>query len=127
IRRLWLKGDRAGTSDIFAEALPGYPDGISRGPRGTFWVALFTLRNSTADALAASPFLTRLVWRLPTFLLPKPQSYGLVVEFDASGNPLRSFHDETGAHLTAITSVEEVAGSLYLGTLHASQIGRLAL
>ena len=127
IRRLWLKGDKAGTSDIFAEALPGYPDGISRGPRGTFWVALFTLRNSTADALAASPFLTRLVWRLPTFLLPKPQSYGLVVEFDASGNPLRSFHDETGAHLTAITSVEEVAGSLYLGTLHASQIGRLAL
>ncbi|MBL4688671.1 MAG: strictosidine synthase family protein, partial [Nannocystaceae bacterium] len=31
IRRLWLKGDKAGTSDIFAEALPGYPDGISRG------------------------------------------------------------------------------------------------
>lgn len=127
IRRLWLTGEKAGSVDVFADELPGYPDGISRSPRGTFWVAFFTLRNPTADRLAPSPFLTKVVWRLPTALLPKPQKYGLVLELDSEGNILRSLQDTTGEHLTTITSVEEVDGTLYFGTLHDARIGRLRL
>ncbi len=127
VRRLWLEGDAAGTDDIFVDELPGYPDGISRGPRGTFWIAFFTLRNPTADRLAPSPFLTKLVWRLPKFLLPKPELYGLAIEYDVEGQPVRSFHDVGGTNLTTVTSVEEVGGVLYFGTLRASQLGRLRL
>jgi coenzyme PQQ biosynthesis protein B len=127
IRRYWLTGERAGTHDVFAEGLPGYPDGVSRSPRGTFWVAFFTVRNPTADRLAPSPFLTKVVWRLPAFLLPTPQKVGLVLELDDEGNVLRSLHDTTGEHMATITSVEEVDGTLHLGTLHAAQIGRLRL
>jgi sugar lactone lactonase YvrE len=127
IRRYWLTGEKAGTDDVFADDLPGYPDGVSRSPRGTFWVAVFTVRNPTADRLAPSPFLTKVVWRLPKVLLPAPQKVGLVLELDARGDVLRSLHDTTGEHLTTITSVEEVDGTLHLGTLHDARIGRLRL
>ncbi len=127
VTRYWLTGERAGTHDVLIEGLPGYPDGISRSPRGTFWIAFFTVRNPAAKKLAPSPFLTKLVWRLPKALLPKAAKVGLAIEVDADGKVLRSLHDPEGSRFATITSVEEVDGHLYLGTLHASRIGRLAL
>ncbi|MEJ2120866.1 MAG: SMP-30/gluconolactonase/LRE family protein [Alphaproteobacteria bacterium] len=52
IRRHWLKGPKAGQSDIFIDNLPGFPDNISANGKGTFWLAMFTVRNPAADALA---------------------------------------------------------------------------
>ena len=31
IQRYWLKGDRAGQTEVFAENLPGFPDNIASG------------------------------------------------------------------------------------------------
>ncbi|KAL6846071.1 hypothetical protein ACP4OV_023519 [Aristida adscensionis] len=39
LRRYWLRGPRAGSSETFAE-LPGYPDNVRRDGRGGYWVAL---------------------------------------------------------------------------------------
>lgn len=127
IKRYWLEGDAAGTAEIFVDNLPGFPDGVSRSPRGTYWVAMFTMRNPDADNLAPSPFMKKLIWRLPRALLPKPAKYGLVLELDADGKIVRSLHDTQGAHFWFITSAEEVDGKLYLGTLHDPRVGRLAL
>ncbi len=127
IRRYWLTGPKAGSSEVFYDNLPGYPDGVSRSPRGTYWVAMFTLRNTAADKLAPNPFMKKLMWRLPKALLPKPALYGLVIELDENGKVLRSLHDPSGEHFATVTSAEEVNGTLYLGTLHAPRIGRLSL
>src|SRR5256886_969201 len=43
LRRVWLRGDRAGTDDVFVENLPGIPANVSTGPDGLFWVALARL------------------------------------------------------------------------------------
>ena len=127
VRRYWLTGDRAGEHEVFADDLPGYPDGISRSPRGTYWVAMFTPRNPTADRLAPSPFLTKVVWRLPKFMLPKPVRVGLILELDGEGNVVRTLQDPEGEVIVTITSVEEVDDQLYLGTLHEPYFGRLKL
>ena len=127
IRRLWLAGPNEGTAEIFADGLPGYVDGVSRSPRGTFWVAVFAPRSPAADTLTPRPFLTKVARRIPQALLPKPERYGLVLELDETGKILRSLHDPGGAHLTTITSAEEVDGVLYLGSLKAKQVGRLQL
>jgi sugar lactone lactonase YvrE len=127
VRRVWLEGERKGTRDVFAAGLPGYPDGISRSPRGTYWVAMFTLRNPRGDWLAPRPFAKQVVTRLPRFLWPKPERYGLVIELDADGKVLRSLHDPGGEHFANVTSAEEHDGALYLGTLHEARFGRLAL
>lgn len=118
IRRYWLKGDRAGTSDVFLDNLPGFPDNLSadRAAR-RFWIALFTVRNPVMDRLHPHPFLKDQLAKLPGFLWPKPEPYGLVVEMDESGKILRSLQDPGGRRVRGITSAEPHGGKLYLGSL----------
>ncbi len=127
VTRLWLTGERAGEREILIDNLPGFPDGISRGPRGTFWIALFTVRNPAMDRLHPHPFLKTRLAALPAGLWPKPVPYGLVLEIDASGRVLRSLHDSTGGHVSQVTSVEEVGGLLYLGNLERGGVARCRL
>lgn len=127
ITRYWLKGPKAGTSDIFIDNLPGFPDGISANRKGTFWVALFTIRNDIADKLHPFPFLKFLMSKLPRAFWPKPFPYGLVLALDEKGNIIRSLHDPTGEHVTEITSAQEHQGYLYLGSLHSDKIGKYEL
>lgn len=126
ITRYWLKGERSGTSDIFLDNLPGFPDNISTNDDGSFWLALFTIRKPLADMIHPYPFAKKLLARLPKFFWPKPAYYGLVVAVDARGRITRSLHDPTGQHLREITSVREHNGELYLGTLHDDHLGKLA-
>ena len=36
VLRYWLKGKKKGETDIFIDNLPGFPNGISRRPDGSF-------------------------------------------------------------------------------------------
>jgi sugar lactone lactonase YvrE len=127
ISRHWLKGPRAGVTEPFADDLPGFPDGVAASGRGTFWVAMFTVRNPAGDFLAPRPFLKQMVANLPRFLWPKPAPYGLVIELDERGGVVRSLHDSTGAYVEQVTSAHEYAGKLYLGHLHRDRISRIPL
>jgi sugar lactone lactonase YvrE len=127
VTRYWLKGARAGTADTFADNLPGFPDNLDRSPRGTFWVALFTVRNDLMDALHPHPWAKSLLAKLPKFTWPKPAPYGFVVELDALGHVIRSFQDPGGRRVRQITTAREHDGRLYLGTLDNRWIGRFDL
>lgn len=127
ITRYWLKGEKAGTHDIFMDNLPGFPDGISQSGRGTFWIALATLRNADADNLHPHPALKNLVAKLPEALRPKPARYGLVTEVDESGKPLRSLHDPAGQVAYMVTSAQEHEGHLYLGSIANNAVIRVKL
>lgn len=127
IRRFWLKGPRAGQSEIFVDNLPGFPDNITANRRGTFWLALFTVRNDLMDAMHPSPLAKKVVSRLPKLLWPKPEPYGLVLALNERGEILRSLHDPGGRRLKEITCAREHGGFLYLGSLHNDRIGRYRL
>lgn len=127
LTRYWLTGAKAGTSEVFAEGLPGFPDGVSQSGRGTFWVAMFTVRNKAGDFLAPRPFLKKMVANLPRFLWPAPDRYGLVLELDETGKIVRSLHDTTGGYVEQVTSAHEQGGKLYLGHLHRDRITRIPL
>ena len=134
IRRLWLRGPKAGTSEIFIDRLPGFPDGVSTATADptarvsagvAFWVAMFTVRNPLVEEF----FHPRPWWKerlalLPRFLWPRPEPYGLVLGLDRDGEIVEALHDPGGRRVREITSVEEVDGALYLGTLHGDWIGR---
>ncbi|MEA3471069.1 MAG: SMP-30/gluconolactonase/LRE family protein [Thermodesulfobacteriota bacterium] len=124
IIRYWLTGPKAGSSDIFADNLPGFPDGISADRKGTFWMALFTVRNPLMDKIHPYPVLKTLLSKLPQSLWPKPVPYGFVLALDEDGNIIKSLQEPTGKHLREITSVEEHNGYLYLGSLHNDRIGK---
>jgi sugar lactone lactonase YvrE len=127
ITRYWLKGDRAGKSDVFVDNLPGYPDNITSNRHGTFWLALFTVRNDAGDWLSPRPFVKSALAKLPRAFWPKPQPYGFVVKLDENGKILASFQDPSGSHVPAITSAFERDGYLYLGSLSNHFIGKFKL
>lgn len=127
IRRYWLKGPKAGTSDIFIDNLPGFPDNISSNGKGDFWLALFTVRNPTMDKLHPYPFLKKQLSKLPKAVWPKPEPYGFVLQLDENAQVVRSLQDPTGQHLKEITSAKEHKGYLYLGSLHNDRVGKFSL
>ena len=76
IIRYWLKGPLSGTKEVFVENLPGFPDGVSRGSNGIFWVAFTSPRQAPLDFISNKPFLRKMILRLPAALHPKPKDYG---------------------------------------------------
>lgn len=127
IIQYWLKGPKVGTHEIFIDNLPGFPDNISSNRKGTFWLALFTVRNETADKLHPFPFLKTQLSKLPKAFWPKPKPYGLVLALDEQGQIIQSLQEPTGKHLKEITSAREHNGYLYLGSLHNDRIGKYRL
>jgi len=127
VLRHWLKGPRAGTTDVFAENIAGFPDNIGRSPRGTVWIGLFTVSNPLMDALHPRRWAKGLLSKLPRFAWPRPAPYGLVLEMDEGGRVLRTLHDPGGERVRQITTAREHEGRLYLGNLDERWIGRVTL
>ncbi len=127
IVRYWLKGEKAGSHDIFIDNLPGFPDGISSNRKGRFWLALPTLRLPAMDSMHPKPWLKNISAKLPDWLKPKPIDYGFILGLDEEGNIVTSLHDPSGENLREITSVEEHNGYLYIGSLSNDRIGKFDL
>ena len=65
--RLWLTGERAGTTDLFADDLPGYPDNIARGSDGLIWVTIASPVDPLVELLRerAPLFVRKAATRIP--------------------------------------------------------------
>jgi sugar lactone lactonase YvrE len=125
ILRVWLTRAKAGLAEPLLEALPGFPDNLTRGREGRYWVALISPRNALLDRLADKPRLRKVMQRLPAFVRPQAVSYGHIVAFNSDGEVVADLQAPDGAY-PLITSVTETADYLYLGSLVAPAIGRLA-
>lgn len=126
IQRVWLKGPRAGQTEVFADNLPGLPDNISLdAERGLFWLALYAPRNPALDFMADKPWLRKIAYRLPSALQPQPQKLGFVLGLDSSGTVVHNLQASGPDAYAPITSVEAAGDSLYLGSLLQPAIGRL--
>jgi sugar lactone lactonase YvrE len=129
IRRLWLKGDKAGQVDIFMENLPGMPDNISRGKDGIIWVALAQgpAIRKTIDDLAPHPTLRNAIYKLPDGLRPAPKPYARVLGVNQAGEVVHDLQDAIGDVYTTITGVREHDGVLYFGSIEEHAVGRVVL
>lgn len=127
VTRYWLKGEKAGTSDVFIDNLPGFPDGISSNRKGTFWLALPSPRNPDIDKLHTNVFMKKLIAKLPVWMQPSAIHRGMVVGLNEQGEVTATYHDPNGENVYMITSVEQVSNTLYLGSLEAPHVGRLNL
>lgn len=117
VRRFWIAGERAGQDEVLIDNLPGFPDGISTGTGGVFWIAVASPRNALVDRASALPWLRRVFVRLPTFLQPKPEHVAHVIGVDADGRVVHDLRDPAGSAIATVTSVQERNGRLYLGSL----------
>ena len=123
IARYWLIGPRAGQSDIFASALPGYPDNLTYNGRGIFWVALPSPRNRALEGLAGWPWLRKVLQRMPAQVREqKLDRNAWVLAFNTEGQVVRNLQDRAGSY-GPVASVTEANGRLYFGSIDTTAIG----
>ena len=128
VLRYWLKGDKAGSSDVFIDNLPGFPDNITYNGRDTFWLALFAPRDPLLDhLLPGPPFLRKLVARLPASMQPKPVMHASAVALGLDGKVKAALQYRGPDAFAPITSVREHGDWLYFGSLSYPGFGRIAL
>jgi sugar lactone lactonase YvrE len=129
VLRYWLKGDKAGTRDVFIDNLPGFPDNISFNGHDRYWVAIFAPRDALLDKTlpAGNEWLRKIVYRLPKFLQPRPRDYAFALGFDLDGKVVANLQYEGKGAFAPITSVREYGPWLYFGSLTNTAIGRLPL
>lgn len=117
LQRYWLRGPRAGSSDVLIDNLAGFPDNISTGSDGLIWVTQASPRNKLLDFLhPRHPALRKLAWALPEALQPHPVRIVWLLGVDDTG---RVVHDirYPGHDYHMVTGVREQGGVLYLGSL----------
>jgi sugar lactone lactonase YvrE len=105
VLRYWLRGAKAGKSEVFAK-VDGYPDNIKRNAQGEFWVALNTGQAKVHGVGAADDQLQAVAVRLA--------EGGEVLEV------LRGRHTNN-----TVSEVVERNGTLWLGSGVTSFLGEL--
>lgn len=124
ILRHWLRGPAAGSTEVILDNLPGFPDNINNGLNGRFWIGLVAPRNKSLDALSGSPFLRKVVQRLPAVMRPRAMPSSHVIAITGEGDVLMNLQDPA-ARFASLTGVLETRDSLYLTSLFGSQLGVL--
>lgn len=124
VTRFWIAGPKKGEAETLIGALPSFPDNISTGQDGRYWVALVSPRNPIVDDLSGSPFMRKVIQRMPKFLRPQAVAYGHIIAIDDSGSVLTDLQDQDGGY-PINTSVTETDDYLYIGSLVTPVLGRL--
>lgn len=109
---------------VLIDGLPGYPDNLTRGEDGRYWVGLVKPRSAFIDRHAGRPWLRAMALRLPSSLWPVPPAYGHVFAFDAAGHIVDNLQDPSGSY-PSTTGVTEAFGRRYVQSLHADALGYL--
>lgn len=125
VDRLWLRGDRAGEFEVFADNLPGFPDNLTFG-EGVLWVAAPSPRQRAVDALMPHPRLRKVVYRLPASLKPRPVRHGMVLGLAPDGSVRHNLQDASG-RVAITTSARLHDGRLFVGSLTEPSIAVLDL
>jgi sugar lactone lactonase YvrE len=123
--RFWISGPKKGKSETLIEALPSFPDNISTGMDGRYWVAFVSPRNPLIDKLSGNPLIRKVIQRMPAFLRPKAVPYGHIMAIDDKGSVLADLQDSDGEY-PLNTSVTETKDYLYIGSLIAPVMARLS-
>jgi sugar lactone lactonase YvrE len=127
ILRYWLKGDKAGQTDIFIDNLPGFPNGISLRKDGSYWLGFSTKRTDALDKIHGKPGMKKWVYGLPYWIQPKPEKFGMVMNISRDGKILESLFDTKGRVMPEAGAVKEYKGHLYMGGDVVSHIGKYKL
>lgn len=122
LSRYWLKGDKAGTSEVFAQ-LPGFPDNVRTNDKGEFWVAIHCRATRVAYLTSIYPRLSKFLLKLPIparmqfFLRNGGRLHAVIAKYSPEGKLLELLEDQQGKVVRAVSEVEEKDGKLWLGSV----------
>lgn len=126
VRRVFVRGPRAGQNEIFMDALPGFVDGISAAEDGElFWLAFYAPRNAVLDHASGKPWLRKLLHRIPVPLQPQPERHPFVIGIDPDARVVYNLQDSSGERFAMTTSAEQAGDWLYIGSLSEPNFARI--
>jgi sugar lactone lactonase YvrE len=125
VMKHWIAGEKSGRSEVLIGNLPGFPDNVSTGTGGVFWIAIGSPRNAILDGLAGAPFLRKVIMRLPEVLQPQPEKTARTIGVDETGRVVADLFDPDGEKIYMVTAVVERQGRLYFGSLYDSAFARM--
>ncbi|MEE2785964.1 MAG: SMP-30/gluconolactonase/LRE family protein [Myxococcota bacterium] len=121
-RLLKWRRDRPSTKpEVVAGPFPGFPDNVTRGQAGRYWVGIVSERSRLLDALSDWPSLRKMAYRLPLFLQPQARSTGFIFALDDQyrvGHVLRGASTALGYTVSAV----ERGGDLIISRLHGDSL-----
>lgn len=127
IVRYWLQGNKAGTSDVLIDGLPGFPDNIRTDADGNYWVAIPSLRDPLLDALADKPAVRKAMAKLLNYVqFPiKPKAMALAI--NPQGTVIANLQaDKAGDYYYYVTQVTPFDGKLYFGSVHINGVATIS-
>ena len=124
VLQYFIAGPKFGTTKVFIDNLPGFPDNIAKALDGGYWLDFASPRSNSLDNLSNSPFLRKVVQRLPAFMRPKASNYGHVIKISEKGKVIVDLQDPSGAY-PLTTGVLETADKLYISSLSAPHVAVL--
>jgi sugar lactone lactonase YvrE len=125
VLRYWLQGPNQGSSEIVLDNLPGFPDNINNGLNGRFWIGLVAPRSAILDRYSGSPFIRKIMQRLPAALRPRAVPSTHLIAIDGDGNVLMNLQD-SAARFPAITGAFETRRNLYLTSLFGNRLAKVS-
>ncbi|XP_013586150.1 PREDICTED: protein STRICTOSIDINE SYNTHASE-LIKE 3 [Brassica oleracea var. oleracea] len=127
LRKYWLKGEKAGTSEVVA-LLHGFPDNIRTNKDGDFWVAVHCHRNIFTHVMAHHPNVRKFFLKLPItvkfqyLLQVGGWPHAVAVKYSKDGKVLKVLEDKQGKVVKAVSEIEEKDGKLWMGSVLMSFI-----
>ncbi|KAG6678723.1 hypothetical protein I3843_14G093000 [Carya illinoinensis] len=122
LRKYWLKGEKAGATEVLA-ILPGFPDNVRTTENGDFWVAIHCRRSLYTHLCALYPKIRKFIFKLPIsakiqFMLHiGGWPHAVVVKYSPEGKLLQILEDSQGKVVKAVSEVEEKDGKLWMGSV----------
>ncbi len=123
VLKVGIDESNKGKVETVIDNLPGFPDNISRGSNGVYWIGLVSPRSGALDGLSGSAFLRKIVQRLPAFLRPKAKHFGHIIAINDNGEVIHNLQDPLGMY-GHTTGAIEVGDKLYVSSLHDTAIGQ---
>eukprot|EP01025_Chloroclados_australasicus_P047562 TRINITY_DN5344_c0_g1_i2.p1 TRINITY_DN5344_c0_g1~~TRINITY_DN5344_c0_g1_i2.p1 ORF type:complete len:419 (-),score=31.35 TRINITY_DN5344_c0_g1_i2:184-1344(-) len=116
----FVKGAKKGKTEVLIDGLPGFPDGITRDPDGTFWIAIvarqFFIHIPYNRWVRA--FLAHMWWLLEPFI----RKFGLLLNVDEDGNVLHVAMDVDGSHVYSVSGAVVGEKGVYMGCLNCDYV-----
>jgi hypothetical protein len=117
VTRFYLRGPKAGSSEVVLDGITGMNDGMDRDAAGRIWLALFTEGSPVLTWLHANAWLKPVFMRVPSRrLLGRPRRTGLLVLSPDGTKPLYTAMYE-GPLMTSIASAVPFGDGVYLANL----------
>ncbi len=120
VHRHRLRGEGAGTTEVFLDNLAGFPDNLTFA-EGILWVSMASPRQGIVDLMLPRPWMRKLSHRMPDALKPKPARHGIVLGYDTDGKLVHNLQDASG-RVAITTSARYHDGRLFIGSLSEPHI-----